>query len=55
MTWLLIIFTAVVYGLLMKYVLKNVFVPNRKNFMNKSDDTISGDKDRRDLIPAYDR
>ncbi|WP_456274294.1 hypothetical protein [Bacillus sp. AK031] len=55
MTWFLIILTAAVYGVLMKVVLNNVFVSNRKTLMNHSADTLSGEKDARDLIPAYDR
>ena len=53
MTWFFVALAAAVYGLIMKYVLNNVFVSKHNN-VNASP-AKSAEKETRDLIPAYDR
>ncbi|WP_421379102.1 hypothetical protein ACOJQI_14590 [Bacillus salacetis] len=50
----LVLLTAVVYGILTKYVLKNVFVTKSKTVLTARA-IASEDSDSRDLVPAYDR
>jgi hypothetical protein len=50
----LVILTAVVYGVLMKYILKNVFVSKSKAVYTAGA-KASEETDSRDLVPAYHR
>jgi hypothetical protein len=53
MTVLLVILTAVVYGLLMKYVLSNIFVTRRKTVM-AAEGKMAAEKSS-ELVPVYER
>jgi hypothetical protein len=53
MALFLVVLTAVVYGFIMKYVMKNVFVSNNKPVAAKA--RASMETDSRDLVPVYDR
>ncbi|WP_168413057.1 hypothetical protein [Bacillus salacetis] len=54
MILLLVVLTAVVYGLLMKYVLTNTFVSKSKTAVTASEGKTAGEQSS-DLIPVYER